>query len=293
MNRAELYAFHRFLAETKEFERVLYIVDSSYVVKGVARCVAGLPHSSHSDLWKLVAVQVKGRDVVCIKVESHLSVAEVIAQRVAPGAYLANRVADVAAGKAAEQCQLPYGEVEGLHWAEALASSVRARCAAAFLSAVEVDDRAPPPALEGAPDGSCSSMGRRVLAGRIAASQHEALRQGSKLYCSRCKSRTAASGSRQWLASPCVPGDRVEDGFGGGSVRIARREVHASHDLRFSESLSLHFCISCGSFSRASLLKNLSTPCRGYVTRGGRCALRCIERGRLPSSLHVARTSRL
>ena len=276
MNRAELYAFHRFLAETKDFARLLYIVDSSYVVKGLARCVAGLPHSSHSDLWKAVAAQVKGRDVVCLKVESHLTVGEVIAQRVLPGAYLANRVADVAAGKAAEQCQLPYGEVEGLHWAEALASSVRSRCAATFLSAVEVDDRAPPPALEGAPDSSSSSLGRRALVGRIAASQHEVSQQGAKLFCSRCHSTTSASGSRSWLASPCQVGARVPDGVCGESVRIGNQPIHASHEHRYQENLGLHFCTTCGAFTRSQQLRGLARPCKGRAERAGRCTLKCI-----------------
>ena len=276
VNRAELFVFLRFLDDTQEFEKRLYIVDSSYVVNGLRRCVAGRPHSSNTDLWKLVASRVAGRDVVCLKVESHLSVAEATTQRVPAGAFLANKVADVAAGKAAEQCQLPYGEVEGARWAEALVSSVRSRCAATFISAVELDVRAPPPSPENI------EQGRRVLAGRIAASQHDVVRQGPSLCCTRCRGRTSVVGSRGWLAAPCIAGDRAPEGTHGGVVRIVHKEIHQSHAHRYHGGIDLHFCVTCGAFSRSHLMRSLAQPCRGQAKRAGKCALKCIFRGPHP-----------
>ena len=147
INRGELFAFLRFLVGTRGAEKALYVVDSSYVVKGVTRISAGRGHASNVDLWRLVQQELSGRDVACMKIESHMSVADVLVRQVPAGAYLANLIADRAAARAAESCQLPYGEVEGLHWSENLVASVRSRVAATFLHAVENDVRVPPPRL--------------------------------------------------------------------------------------------------------------------------------------------------
>ena len=188
------------MLESRGFHRLLYVVDSGYVVKGVKRCLAKLPHASNADLWKLVAAELVDRDLVCLKIESHLSIAEVIAQGVAPGAFLANRVVDIAAGKAAESSQLPFGEVEGLQWSESIAASVRFRCAATFLASVEADVRAPPVACEN------PRADRRVLAGRIDVSEHGIVTRGKNLHCLKCRGHRAIHGSRAWLASACNPG---------------------------------------------------------------------------------------
>ena len=279
VNRAKLFALYQFLLETREFPRLLYIVDTGYVVKGVKRCLATLPHASNADLWKQVAALLKDRDLVCLEVESHLSIAEVFAQGVPPGAYLANRVVDTAAGKAAESCQLSCGDVESLRLGEALAASVRSRCAATFLAAVEADVRAPPVATESA------GFGHRLLKGRIAASDHEVLRRGRNFLCVKCHSRTAVRGSRRWLSSACRPGDNVAEGVHRGSVVIGSRAIHASHQHRYHEGLALHFCATCGSFTRSQQMRNLAGVCSGRPTIKGASVLRCIEKGKLPTTV--------
>ena len=287
INRGELFAFLRFLCGTRGFSRALYIVDSDYVVKGVRRCVGGRRHSSNVDLWRAVAQEMRGREVICFKVESHMAVAEVIARRVPAGAFIANLMADGAAGRAAEACQLPYGEVEGLRWAESLLGAVRARLAAMFLSAVELDSRAPPPPTE------IQELNRRSLRGRIAASKHTIERRGATLICTKCRGRALAAGSRAWLASPCAVGARTQDATRGIAVRVGHQTVHSSHAHSYHEGLALHYCSRCGAIARTptrtALLRGLTRPCTGFTSRAGRCALRCILQGRLPSSLHAAK----
>ena len=286
INRGELFAFLRFLVGTRGFGRALYIVDSSYVVKGVRRCLSGKGHSSNVDLWRDVSQELRGREVSCFKVESHMTVAEVLIRRVPAGAYLANLMADGAAARAAEGCQLPYGEVEGLRWGESLVGAVRSRLAATFLSAVELDPRAPQPPTDG------QVVDRRSLKGRIAASVHVIERRGRTLVCSSCHGRSPVAGSRAWLASPCVTGERTQDSTRGVAVRVGHQTVHSSHSHSFHEGLALHYCAICGAIARTStstsLLKGLARPCKGFTSRAGRSALRCIIQGRLPSSLHAA-----
>ena len=124
---------------TRGVEKSIYLVDSGYVVKGVARIAAGARHASNVDLWRLVEEELQNREVACVKVGSHMTVAEVLTRRVSAGVFLANQIADSAASRAAEGCQLSHGEFAGLQWSETVVASVRSRLAATFLDAVAKD----------------------------------------------------------------------------------------------------------------------------------------------------------
>ena len=159
---------------------------------------------------------------------------------------MANLIADKAAARAAESCQLPYGEVEGLHWSEKLVASVRSRIAATFLHAVENDVRAPQPPADD------RGTGRRTLAGRIAASAHQIERRGGHLYCHHCHGKAPAARSRAWLASACRVGERSQDSVRCIAVKVGHQTVHPSHFHSFHEGLSLHYCAVCGAIARTS-----------------------------------------
>ena len=287
INRGELFAFLRFLIGSRGVAKALFITDSAYVVKGVTRISAARGHGSNVDLWRCVTQELQGRQVACFKIESHMSIAEVLSRRVPAGAFFANLVADTAASRAADECQVSYAEAEGLRWSENLVASVRSRLAATFLHAVEHDQRAPKPPEEGRP------LGRRTLAGRITASSHAIVRRGCHLFCTRCRGKVEARGSRAWLAAPCVIGPQAQEIVRGGEVRVGLQQIHPSHRHGFHEGLSLHFCSVCGTFARTSTrsaqIRGLAKPCAGLATRSGRASLRCIQKGQLPSSLHLAR----
>ena len=143
VNRVEATALAETLLFTEEVAHRLlrFATDSMYVVRGFQNILAGRWPKTHKDIWKTIRERSEGRNILIVKVESHLDTPEKIQEQIATGAepftIVANTLADKAAEIPVQNCQLPEDVVRNLKLDEAVAGAIRNRCAETFLDAVK------------------------------------------------------------------------------------------------------------------------------------------------------------
>ena len=105
VNKAELMALHQLTMATKG--KLYNVADSSYVIKGEAR-PTGWQHNSHHELWADLgeAKQRRQGRIYNIKVKSHTAQEDLNLGLISPWHFFLNHLADVFAGKAAEEQRL-------------------------------------------------------------------------------------------------------------------------------------------------------------------------------------------
>ena len=282
VNLAELLAFRHVLECTQHLSslRLLYVLDSKYVSRGMAKLWRGRWPRTCVHEWKKVRDLIQGREVVLERISSHETAQSALELGASPVAFFLNSVADVVAGQAAARAQLSDASLASVEWGDCIAAAIRNRLAATFLASVDADPRLakPPPK---------PPRQRIPLSEMLVSSQHSMSRCGRRYECSRCGTSVAHGSIRKFLRSECVPLCARADGRQlvpwKARVVVGHRSIDASHATLFDQSLQIFFCSACGA-TGSEHVRLLARPCRGFVSRAGKQALARIQKGLLPSS---------
>ena len=267
VNRGETTAlYHAILAmrDAACTASLVFVTDSAYVVRGFAKVRAGGVPSSNGRLWWLLAGAAQGMDVSLIKIESHQSTEDSIRAGDEPFAHLINATADSAADAAAEQAQLPDGDVKSVQWGDAVMAGIRRHLAASLTAASDAAGPRPQPVkvVRKAP----------TWAARVYASEHHAVWVDRQYRCLRCSSSASESAARRWLDSPC-------HGAASPLPFVGRCRAHATHKCGLAGDF--HYCCACGMVGKSALRK-LAEPCTKKMTRYGKRCLAVLSRGLAP-----------
>ena len=218
VNRAEL------LSAIKLFSKIAYgpvcmYTDSSYVVKGFNRTRETSACSNNGDLWGIFHDQLERLDhaVMVIKVKAHAEYNDLVAGIITPWNFFGNQLADVLAGQAADECQLNWGEQEGLRALDARTWLVQKRLLAVMMHIVEYSEQ------HGGIDESLED-GQRRSSRRIPATRkldtwktlheqkgHKLLAKKRYWVCLHCNQRAGKRQRCKWARADVCSGKHAVD----------------------------------------------------------------------------------
>ena len=290
VNRAELLALLDCLQSTQG--SITFVSDSAYVVNGFAQLFSRKGKynpRSHRDLWSALAVASSARDVEVVKVESHLSESHpLVLDGTFPISWVkGNDAADVLAGEAAADAQVPSSCVEAINWVDATAYLVRTRLAATLMSAAEANPHrtAPPrPAKIRVPVAEARVS---ALDQALATTAHTPdTRKAGTYSCGVCGTSALLEHVVPWLNTTCTKPTalpfcpQVAAPAKGAEVRLGNAVIHASHQPVFYPEQRTWACTSCGR-AAVSFMRELAGVCKGKVgcTAKGKLNLSRLGRG--------------
>ena len=108
-------------------------------MKGFKKIKLGKIPKTNKALWMEMKDIIKGRDVVLIKMESHLNYQEALGRGHSTLAWVANSLADGLAEFAAERSQHSLQHVDRVKLGDSMAAFIRVRCMAVLLDVMEKD----------------------------------------------------------------------------------------------------------------------------------------------------------
>ncbi|CAK0800747.1 unnamed protein product, partial [Prorocentrum cordatum] len=255
---------------------ITFVTDSGYVVNGLRKLSQGRLPTTNLDLW----LQVK--DVVAqypsllsvVKIESHMSVEVAIQAGTQIEHYLANALADEAAGYWANVVAVPSSVAASLEHAEAIGRAVRKHLAKAFLAATEAEPKRVRPTR---------SMAKK-FSRRVKLSEHQVFTgMGTSFHCSACGCSASGRKLERFLETSCLGGvlkghiQRVGD----VGVHVQGVPIHESHLLGYFKDLQIHACLRCGCVGK-HFLRRLANVCSGQLGHYGHQNLGKLVRGILP-----------
>ena len=288
VNRAELYALLDCLRSTQG--SVTFVSDSAYVVNGFAKLSARASKfnpKSHRDLWSALATAAALRDVEVVKVESHLSEAHpLVVDGTFPIAWVkGNDAADVLAGEAAADAEVPSRNVEAVKWVDATATLVRTRLAATLMSAAEANPHrtAPPrPTKKRVPVAEARLT---ALAQALADTAHTPDTDSDGAYsCRMCGTSALQGHAVPWLRTVCVKPSvlpfcpQAAAPVAGAEVRLGNAIIHKSHAPVYYAEQRTWACTSCGR-AAVNFMRELAEVCKIKASAKGKLNLSRLQRG--------------
>ena len=138
VNRGELWALKAFLLATGR-RPAIFITDSAYVMRGFKKIKLGNIPKTNKALWMEMKAIIQGRDIVLIKMESHLNYQEALGRGHSTLAWVANSLADGLAEFASERSQFSLQHVDRVKLGDSMATLIRVRCMAVLLDVMEKD----------------------------------------------------------------------------------------------------------------------------------------------------------
>ena len=205
INRGETVAFLNFVREIRGIASFgIFVTDSAYVLRGLAKLRRGKSLASHVDVWadlgenlKGFSEETSGGKVFVIKIESHQTEEQSAIAGDHPLCFIANAAADAAAGEYATTIAVADDEVAMLNFAEGVIGRIRSRLIATHLDAVEKDPHAKPRRAD-----FRRSKSLEVCA---ASSEHKVAKRDGRFHCSTCFGSASLSDARSFLKTSCKP----------------------------------------------------------------------------------------
>ena len=288
VNRAELLALLDGLLSTRG--AVTFISDSAYVVNGFLKMrlqPAKYRPRSNRDLWSALKTASSFRDVEVCKIESHL---DELHPSVVDGTYplawvKGNDAADVLAGEAAADAQVPSATAEAIAWVDAIAHLVRVRLAATLADAAEKDPHRSVPPKPAKKRVAAATAQRAALERALAATKHTPVVDQTGAYaCCGCGTSAHKADALPWLLTACTPPTplpfcaKAAAAPAGVEVRLGNATIHKSHSPLFFSEQRTWACSTCGC-AAVDFMRQLAITCKGELTDKGRLNLSRLERG--------------
>ena len=243
------------------------LVDAACVVKGFRQTV----RHANGDLWSDIDQAAAGREVEVIKVKSHVTEQELVAQ-VAPVSYIVlNEMADLYAQKGARMAAVTLGMASKVALADQRAQLVIERLLAIGK---HIFEKLPPPEVAEQTLKKKRQQEEKERRPKPEDGPH-VVQRGRHIKCKLCKASWARG---SWSSMVCDP------------TAALVKKVDATHSLRVHRGLL--FCSVCGGTSAleaegaksSGMVKKLGKPCLGSTSFGLR-VLGCLRRDRLPPGL--------
>ena len=288
VNRAEAMALLQALKGSSG--AILYVTDSSYVVKGIQKLNRTVLPKSNRDLWFAIKEAAESRDIQVQKVQSHRGAEDLEEGAIPPFWFMGNEIADGVAGACADHCELPFTVTSTQDWIDSTAYLIRARAAEVLIDVVEADPSRSTSRKASrieTPKGKAKPKRKPQIETLIENSEHTVSKSRDGSYhCSKCSQTASGFALKPWLADPCRPANEViKSGTkqAQAQVRVRRAVAHPSHSITRSEAPPLWFCMACGGFA-ATKMRTLSKQCPRIPTSSGKQNLERIKKNLFPGS---------
>lgn len=297
VNRAELQALVECVEEAVAsglYDLVRFIADSAFVERNWRRLARRwsqtprgqrrAPSVPHADLWERLGLALPTPDrLEVLKVSSHLTLEETLAEGTPILYWYGNMMADALVEGAAQEFTLDPTTVATYEWMQEEARLILVMGVKTLLAAMDAE---PKGTKEPRPPTLKATRGwREALAG----TEHViADVEASTMLCTACKTTCAVrtkSKLTSWLKSQCTPASRC---CAVRSVTMKRQTAHESHELQYYNSTGVWICVGCGN-TASRYFRRLVTPCSRVRRRAGQCNWRRIERGLAPGYSKAAK----
>ena len=210
--RAELWAAIQFLSRASTGSYVEIGIDASYVTRGVIRRNQ-LAKGENGDLWSLFFQLIDEREGAThlYKIKSHLEdqgESAITEGLISSAHMLGNSLADAAAEQANEMVQPKYATIKEAEEAEVTAFLVAKRIA--IIQAHVWQSQGDEAIYEAPriinPVAPCQKRATAATMLRLVRNGHRLHRTGTGyMRCENCGRKRAASNSKYWLSTKCVP----------------------------------------------------------------------------------------